>query len=284
MTDVAAIILTKNEKLHIARCLEKLAPLAPRQVFVVDCFSDDGTQEIARNHGATVVEREWPGNQAAQFNWALEHLPIDSGWILRLDADEYLFPETIAELKSLLPGIVDGQVTAGGLPADVTSLSLSRARQFLQRRIRFGGREVELVRLFRRGFGKSTASEMDERIVTTGGRNLKLRGKFIDASLMPFADWQAKHRDYAMREARMATSGGANGNKRLYYRLPPYLRAFAYFCWRYFVRLGFLDGVGGWQWNFWQGLWYRWLVDRKIGEMKAAKRQAAENEAKGGSI
>jgi len=29
-TDLAIIILQKNEKLHIKRCLEKLAPLAPR--------------------------------------------------------------------------------------------------------------------------------------------------------------------------------------------------------------------------------------------------------------
>lgn len=35
MTDLAAIILTKNEKLHIKRCLERLMPLALRQVFIV---------------------------------------------------------------------------------------------------------------------------------------------------------------------------------------------------------------------------------------------------------
>lgn len=56
MTDIAVIILTKNEKLHIGRCLERLAPLEAKQVFVVDCFSDDGTQEIARSKGAMVVE------------------------------------------------------------------------------------------------------------------------------------------------------------------------------------------------------------------------------------
>ena len=49
MTDISVIILTKNEKLHIRRCLEKLAPLEPRQIFVVDCFSTDGTQEIVKS-------------------------------------------------------------------------------------------------------------------------------------------------------------------------------------------------------------------------------------------
>ena len=125
-----------------------------------------------------------------------------------------------------------------------------------------------MVRFFKFGYGRSTAAEMDEHIVTSEGRNLKLRGKFVDDSLLPFAEWQEKHRGYAKREARMAVSGSANANKRMYYKLPPYLRAFAYFSYRYFLRLGFLDGDPGWMWHFYQGLWYRWLVDREIGKLK----------------
>ena len=116
-TDLAVIILQKNEKLHIKRCLEKLAPLAPRQIFVVDCFSTDGSDKIAAEMGATVVYHAWPGLYAQQFNWALDNLPIKASWILRLDADEYLYPETCEEVQRL--------VTSGGLPPDVTSLSLS---------------------------------------------------------------------------------------------------------------------------------------------------------------
>lgn len=40
------IILTKNECLHISRSLERLMPLEPRQIFVVDCFSTEGTKDI----------------------------------------------------------------------------------------------------------------------------------------------------------------------------------------------------------------------------------------------
>ena len=91
--------------------------------------------------------------------------------------------------------------------------------------------------------------------------------------------WKEKHRGYAKREAIDALSL-FNNPKRLrnpsetdikkikYYKLPRYLRAFAYFCIRYFIKLGFLDGLTGFRWHFWQGLWYRWLVDREIGRMK----------------
>ena len=277
MTDISIIILTKNEKLHIKRCLEKLAPLEARQIFVVDCFSDDGTQEIVESFGRVeraergeieVIEHEWPGNQAKQFNWALDNLPIKGSWVLRLDADEYLYPETVEELKRLLPKWDGAKVTDGVLPLDVTSLSLSRARVFCDRKIRWGNPEIELVRIFKLGYGRSSQSEMDEHIVTSEGENYKLKGKFVDHSLISMEEWREKHRNYAKREARMAVSGNANANKKFYYKLPLYFRAIAYFSYRYFFRLGFLDGYAGWMWHFWQGLWYRWQVDREIGRMK----------------
>jgi hypothetical protein len=108
---------------------------------------------------------------------------------------------------------------------------------------------------------------MDEHLVVQG-RTIELDNDFVDESLISFEDWKAKHRGYAKREAQMAVSGKVNPNKRTYYTLPPYFRAFAYFCIRYFLKLGFLDGVAGWRWHFWQGLWYRWLVDREIGRMR----------------
>ncbi|MGN0834038.1 MAG: glycosyltransferase family 2 protein [Kiritimatiellia bacterium] len=268
MTDLSVIILTKNEKLHIERCLERLRDLNPRRIFVVDCFSTDGSDRIAAAMGATVVQHKWPGNQAKQFNWALDSLPIQASWVLRLDADEYLYSETIEEVKRLLPQWDGEKVTADGLPPDVTSLSLSRARVFCGRRIRFGNPEIELVRCFKFGFGRSSQSEMDEHIVTNSGVNYKLKGKFVDHSLISMDEWREKHRNYARREARMAVSGNANANKKLYYKLPRYLRVIAYFSLRYFIFLGFLDGYAGWMWHFWQGLWYRWLVDCEIARLK----------------
>ena len=81
---------------------------------------------------------------------------------------------------------------------------------------------------------------------------------------------------YAKREAQMAVSDKMNPNKRAYYRLPPYFHAFAYFCIRYFLKLGFLDGLPGFRWHFWQGLWYRCLVDREIGKLKRDLASAQE--------
>ncbi|MCF0187788.1 MAG: glycosyltransferase, partial [Bacteroidaceae bacterium] len=101
--DLTTIILTYNEEIHIRRCLENVCPFSKR-VIVVDSPSTDRTVEICREFpNVEVVVHTYPGNQAEQFNWALDNLPIDTEWILRLDADEYLFPELVAELEQKLP-------------------------------------------------------------------------------------------------------------------------------------------------------------------------------------
>ncbi|MFI3222874.1 MAG: hypothetical protein QX191_07545 [Methylococcaceae bacterium] len=62
--------------------------------------------------------------------------------------------------------------------------------------------------------------------------------------------------------------GVANPDRHeiLYYKLPIGLRALSYFIYRYLFRLGFLDGVVGFYFAFFQAFWFRMLVDAKIYE------------------
>ena len=101
------MIITYNERLNLPACLQALRGWT-RRVFVVDSGSTDGTQQIARDHGAEVVEHEWPG-YAAQKNWALENLPLEAGWTLIVDADEIVTPrlwERITAIVNAAPGAV----------------------------------------------------------------------------------------------------------------------------------------------------------------------------------
>lgn len=52
-----------------------------------------------------VIQHEWPGLYALQFNWALDNCPITAEWVLRLDADEWFMPEALEELKAKLPAL-----------------------------------------------------------------------------------------------------------------------------------------------------------------------------------
>ena len=91
---LTAVILTYNEALHLRRCIERLRPIASR-VVVVDSFSTDGTVEIARELGADIFQQKFV-NHAAQFQWGIDQAAITDGWVLRIDADEYLEPAALA--------------------------------------------------------------------------------------------------------------------------------------------------------------------------------------------
>ena len=49
-----------------------------------------------------------------------------------------------------------------------------------------------------------------------------------------------------------------------YYKMPKFFRAHLYFLYRYWFRLGFLDGTEGRIYHFLQAYWYRFLVDAKM--------------------
>ena len=281
MVDVTVIILTKNEELHLGRCLERLRALGPRRVVVVDSESTDATADLARREGAEVVIHPWPGNQAAQFNWALDNLPIQTEWVLRLDADEYLSPELTEEIRAKLPE----------MPADVSALVLPLGRYFLNRRLRHGiVNGIAMVRMFRRGCCRYEQRLMDEHLQILSGRALTLTHPFYDHSLLPLSAFIAKHNGYADREAALllaekyrpqsadADKAGALADavatkrrqRSLYGRMPLFWRSTAYFLYRYIIRLGFLDGKEGFLWDFLQGWWYRTLVDAKVMEVERA--------------
>ena len=96
MQNLSVIILTYNEEMHIQRCILSLKAFA-KDIFIVDSFSTDKTVEIAENLQAKVFQHKWPGNHAAQFQWALDHCPIETVWVMKMDADEYVLPELAAE-------------------------------------------------------------------------------------------------------------------------------------------------------------------------------------------
>lgn len=274
---VVAVILTLNEEQHLRRCVESLLGLA-NEILVMDCYSTDKTLDIARDLGARVLQHTWV-NHSAQFNYALSQLHEDVDWVLRIDADEYLTPALANEIRAEI----------ASLPEDVEGVYLPRRMKFLGRSIRHGGLfPVRVLRLFRYGCGKCENRWMDEHI-RVAGQTVNFKHELIDDNLNSLSWWVQKHNNYASREVvdilnqeysvtghdsvGSLTSGSQASVKRwikenLYLRLPGGFRAFAYFLYRYFIRLGFLDGSEGTAFHVLQGFWYRFLVDAKLAEVK----------------
>lgn len=278
MQEISVIILTYNEELHIERCIKNISQLT-NQIFLVDSYSTDKTISLAKSMDAQVYQNKWENNYAKQFNWALANIPIQTKWVLRLDADEYLLPELIEEIKQKLDK----------LPENVTGLVFKRRHIFLGKWIKRGTYPVKLLRLFQYQKGNCEQRWMDEHIQLDEGTSIEFEHDFVDHNLNNISWWTQKHNGYAIREAidlldvelgllespntdiQLSEQAAAKRKKKYKYaKQPLFWRSFAYFIYRYFFKLGFLEGKSGFLWHFLQGWWYRTLVDVKIWEIKKA--------------
>lgn len=279
MLDVSVIILTYNEEKHIRRCIENVISFA-KDIFIIDSFSTDRTLEIVKEyHNVHVLQNKWENNYAKQFNWGLEQAFITTEWVLRLDADEYLLPELVQELQDELPSLSD----------DVTGIIFNRRHIFMGKWIKRGIYPVKLLRMFRYGKGMCEQRLMDEHILLTEGHAVEFEHDFCDHNLNNLSWFCHKHVNYAIREAADLLDIELNLNgevetdsnkqiglqaltkrmkKHKYAKHPLFWRSFAYFCYRYFLKGGYLDGKVGFIWTFMQSWWYRTLVDAKIYEIK----------------
>lgn len=278
-------MMTFNEEIHIERCIRSLQPLAAK-IFVVDSFSTDRTLPIAESLGAVVAQRKWK-NYADQFQWALDNYSTFCGaqadWVMRMDADEYLEPDLQQELQ---------RVMAGNVPDDVDGFYIRRKVFFYGKWIRHGGFYPHtLLRIWRNGQGRIEQRWMDEHIVLPpGSKTRMLKGHLVDDNLKGITFWVNKCNSYATREmidllnnkydlfekdeAIKSFDDPQAKRKRMlkdrvYSKMPIGVRAFAYFFYRYFFKLGFLDGSKGLVFHTMQGLWYRLLVDVKLMEIES---------------
>ena len=271
---LTTVVLTYNEELNLPGCLESLQALGC-EVFAVDSGSTDRTVEIAETAGAQLVYHPFQ-SQAQQLNWALENLPLKEQWVLRLDADERLTPELTQELSATLPAADD----------EVSGFYVKRRVYFMGRWIRHGGYyPTWLLRVWRRGSAKVEDRLMDEHMVLLQGRAAFLKHDIVEQNQKGLYHWVERHNRYSTREAQAQLEGSTGAEispslfstpearrrwlrHRVYYRLPVLLRSFLYFIYRYFIRLGFLDGRQGLVFHFLQGFWYRFLVDAYILESR----------------
>lgn len=276
---ISAIVLTLNEEKNLPDCLSSLRGVAD-EVFVVDSGSTDGTREIAARYGAKVVEHPFE-NYSSQRNWAIDNLPIASDWVLHLDADERLTPALADEIRLRLPKV----------PADIAGFLLRKRTIFLGRWIRHGGHYPSYhLRLFRRGRGRCEDRLYDQHFLVDGTVD-RLSNDYLDVLTPDLDRWTERHLAWAKleaeeishaRDAKDRVQSRASGTpierrrwqrERLYGQFPLFIRPFLYFIYRYFVRLGFLDGKEGLIFHFLQGCWFRFMVDVGIDDrLRAARR------------
>jgi glycosyltransferase involved in cell wall biosynthesis len=271
---VTAVILTYNEEQNLPKCLVSLVGWV-NAIYVVDSGSTDGTVALARQYGAEVVEHpfEW---YSKQWRWALQNLPIRTDWVLGLDADQRVTPELAEEITEVLRSRSEG----------VDGWYVTRRYIFRGRWIKHGGQYPKYVlKLFRAGKVYVDDEELLDHHFYVKGRTAKLNGEIIEENLKErdLFFWVAKHIRHThlrVQEERRWRFDGRNwpiapslwGSpdertlwlRRVWLRLPLFVRPWIFFFYRYFLQLGFLDGAEGLVFHLGLSLWFPLLVDLQL--------------------
>lgn len=244
---LTAMVFTLNEEVHLSVCLSSLHWCD--DVVVVDSFSADRTEEIAREQGARFYQRRFD-DLARQRNWALKNIAAHHPWVILLDADERISVPLRQELTRRLPGCDE----------NVAAFRLKRRYhmwgRWLPRSSLYPSWLVRVVRPARVKFFKQGHGEGAE----VNGRVEGLNADLIDENLKGFEAWLDRHGRYARAEAAHELEQQGTplpwaslwqrdplarrvAAKRVASRLPG--RALGYFAYSYLWRGGFLEGRDG---------------------------------------
>lgn len=285
MNNITAIILTKNEEVNIVRCINSVKSYVDR-IVVVDSGSTDKTVELAINLGADIYYNSPFTNYATQFNWAIDNVDIRTKWVYRIDADEFVTPELGEEIVTACRTHADD---------DVNGFVMRFKIFFMGRFLTHGGMyPFYNLTVFKYGFGRYEERAMGEHIILTEGRTIDLKNDCLHYDFKSLDAWISKHNWYATREVAdyfmVRTKGQVDANMlyhearktsklrdEIYYKLPKFLRAKFYFWYRYYIKLGFLDGEAGYVHAFLQAYWYRFLVDAKILEKEIKGKKSLDD-------
>ncbi len=278
---VAAIdvmIITYNEVLNLPHCLQALRGWT-RNVFVIDSGSTDGTQEVARASGATVVHNDWPG-YAQQKNWGLQNLPITSPWILILDADEVITRQVRRRLEQIATQPVEAVPENG--------FFINRLTYVMGRAIHHCGYFPSWnMRFFKRGKAWYEDRVVHEHMIVDDPVGY-IKEPMIHDDRRGLEHYVAKHNRYSTLEAQALfdeISRPSDHNREanitrdtrrrrwvkrhvMPYMPMPGLWRFLYM---YFLRLGILDGRAGLEFSRFISV-YDSLVALKLRELRRQAR------------
>ncbi|MCK5225286.1 MAG: glycosyltransferase family 2 protein [Planctomycetes bacterium] len=271
---VSVIVPVKNEELNIGRCLECLQGFS--EIIVVDSLSTDETCNIAKAHGAKVVEFEWNGKFPKKRNWVLGNFDFANEWVLFVDADEYVSESFKAEVFDKVKH------------ARHIGFWLTYHNYFMGHFLKHGDKFRKLA-LFRRDAGEyeyidedkwsSFDMEIHEHPVLNGTVGM-LKSPILHEDYKGMQAYIHRHNEYSSWEANRYIALRSNVNnkwntltfrQKLKYRLlKSWLFAPLYFVMVYFFKLGFMDGREGFMFSVFKAIYF-FQIRCKIIELQKTK-------------
>jgi len=252
-TQLAAIVLAKNEEHHIGPCLDSLAWADRRVVF--DSFSADRTCDVARERGAEVIQHAFE-NFATQRNEAMA--AMDTDWIFFVDADERATPELAEEIRC----VVEGRQLPTRTPDDVVGWWVPRQNYLFGKLTRGAGYWPDYqMRLLRRG--RARYERPASEIVVLDGKESHLHNPLIHYNYETLAQFHAKQRIREPFEAQNLFERGVRPKRRALITQP--LR---HFWWRFITLKGYRDGLHGLRLSILLSYYFGYRYYKRLAEMR----------------
>ena len=267
MRKVTTVVPVKNESINLEKCISLVNNLGP--VVVVDSSSCDGTQKLAYSLGAEVLNFDWNGQFPKKRNWTLRNYNFKTEWVLFLDADEFVSPEFVKEVRSALES------------TEHVGFWLNFSNYFMGQELR-GGDSFRKLALFRVDAGEYEKIEEDnwshldmevhEHPVLHGSIG-EISARIEHNDFRGLKHYIAKHNEYSSWEAarflRLHSDGGVmskrsseewmnltDRQKKKYRNLAKWWFAPAYFIASYFFKKGFLDGAVGFHFSLLKAIYF----------------------------
>lgn len=225
MTSIAVVVITLNEERNIGRCLASVKDIAD-EIIVLDAFSTDNTERIAREYGARFEQRAWEGYSASK-NY-LNSL-VSCEYILSLDADEALSPELIEEIKA---------AKTAGLAG---TYNVNRLTNYCGKWIYHSGWFPDIKpRLFPKEGSYWDGAYVHEVLLSPPGPEHTFKAVVEHYSYYSYVDHRQRADKYSVLTAQKFFAAGKKVGP-----LKPYISAVGRFVAMYFIKKGFLDGWMG---------------------------------------
>ncbi len=267
---VSVIIVTKNEEENLPRCLRALGGFG--QVIVVDSSSADQTADIAKKMGAECESFVWNGAYPKKRGWCLTHLNIKYDWVFFVDADEVVTPRLKYEIAAFVKAPD---------PDDIAGLFIDGRYVWGGRKLGFGAcnSKVSLFHKDRMGFPVVDDLHIDGMGEIEGhyqpvlnpvfkeGQSARYKLAKLPGFVWHFIDdqkrWSRRHFSYASWEVQMNKDdlwpqdpSALRQMLKKIFRSAPF-RGLIVFLHSYIYKLGFLDGLAGFDFAHKRGSYYR---------------------------
>lgn len=224
MSNISGLIITRNEEQHIAACIQSLQQVC-NEIIIIDSESTDNTQTIAEKNGATVIRQPFLGD-GPQRSYGLAY--CNNSWILNLDADERLDPDTVQQINAL------------DLPNTLYDTFIFKRKNYVGTQwIKYAGWYPDAVsRLFNKELVDFTQVKIHTRIESKNSKCLNCN--ITHYSFRDLEDMLSRLNTYSSWSARQLKKNGKKTNM-----FTPISHALFFFINSFFFRLGFLHGQTG---------------------------------------